>query len=560
MRTPHIHRALLACLLLAYLAVSLPHLDTVPRVYPDEPWQASTGWKLAEEGVFGSDLFAGWHGMERRYYGFMPLHPLLLAASFKIGGLGLFQARFETVLLGLAVLLLTYSLGRRLLDASTAIVAVSLLLTLRLTLTTPYLLSGIPLIDLARIARYDMLVPVLGLLALLAYLRADDSGHSWLFTLAGLLAGLATLGHVYGAFWLLGLGWVALVERRGWRVLAALAVGFALPCLGYLGYVFGGVQEWSGQVRDYGPRFQLFDPRWYLDNLLRERHRYGQGLGAAGWGWVLRPGFWLALVAIPASLLAFGRRAWRGSLPASSESHRAALLLLLPTLVFVTLYALLIWLKLINYIIAFLPLVALMVASLVMHLWRNGQRGRRLFLIAAALAVVLEGGSQVAGLHRAAANTTPWPQLAAELRRQLPADSGPVLLLHDYWLGLQEFNVRSWVVPVVKSHPRYYQPPLNFAAAVDEVAPTTLVIDRQIRRMLAHDQVRREHLAVWLQRHDFRLIAEIDDSTYGHFEICSSTSPVAAAQPETPCPLPGEMANGYPAGLARPVNSLSFPE
>src|SRR5262249_14191777 len=61
-------------LLLVYGGVSLRHLTTVPPVYEDEPGQASTGWKLATSGTFGSDLFTGFHGMERRYYGFMPIH------------------------------------------------------------------------------------------------------------------------------------------------------------------------------------------------------------------------------------------------------------------------------------------------------------------------------------------------------------------------------------------------------------------------------------------------------------------------------------------------------
>lgn len=107
-------RWLLLALLLLYWAVSLHHLDVTPPVYEDEPWQASTGWKLATRGVFGSDMFAGYYGMDRRYYGFMPLHPVVLAVMFRAAGVGLFQARLEAVVMGLLTLALTYSLGSRL--------------------------------------------------------------------------------------------------------------------------------------------------------------------------------------------------------------------------------------------------------------------------------------------------------------------------------------------------------------------------------------------------------------------------------------------------------------
>ena len=80
----------LSGLLILYLVISLHNLTIVPPVYEDEPWQASTGWKLATQGVFGSDMFTGFYGMEKRHYWFMPVHPLLLAATFRVAGLELF--------------------------------------------------------------------------------------------------------------------------------------------------------------------------------------------------------------------------------------------------------------------------------------------------------------------------------------------------------------------------------------------------------------------------------------------------------------------------------------
>src|SRR5215472_9991698 len=105
---------LAAAILCIFLVTGLRHLDAVPQVYEDEPWQASTAYKLMTTGVFGSDMFAGFYDMDQRYYGFMPLHPLLVAVDFKLLGVGLAQARVETVLLTASSLLLTFCLGVRL--------------------------------------------------------------------------------------------------------------------------------------------------------------------------------------------------------------------------------------------------------------------------------------------------------------------------------------------------------------------------------------------------------------------------------------------------------------
>ena len=81
-------RAIALVGLLAYLLVSLDHLSVFPPVGEDEPWIAAAPYKLATQGVLGSDLFAGYFGMERHLYEQMPLYPLAQAAVFKLFGAG----------------------------------------------------------------------------------------------------------------------------------------------------------------------------------------------------------------------------------------------------------------------------------------------------------------------------------------------------------------------------------------------------------------------------------------------------------------------------------------
>jgi hypothetical protein len=502
--------------LAVFLATGLRHLDAVPQVYEDEPWQASVAYKFEAQGVFGSDLFAGFYGMDQHYYGFMPLHPLLLATTFKLLGVGLAQARTETVVLTAATLVLTFTLGARLFNPSVGALAVAILVLVRWTGLTYVQLTGIPVVDFARIARYDPLVPVLGLAALHVYLSARDQPSPgrpntagwrgvWLYAAAGVFAGLSGLAHVYGLFWVPTLVLLAVADGRR-RAALPIVCGALLPWLPYAAYVLSGLPDWRGQTAIYASRFELLNPRWYLSNLLQEYHRYGPGLGPPALDWLTRPGFWFLLVALPASLVALARRAQR--------CDAAARAILVPALVLPILFALLITLKLVNYTLVELPLFAIAIAWGCVSLWRARVWLRPVLGVVAA-AVALEGGVAIAQLERAATTATPYPTLIAEIRAQLPVGAR-VLGLHSYWLGLQDFDFRSFLVPLNKAD---LGEPLD--QALSDVHPDIVLLDARMRAYFQSlppggdgDRFRS-----WLAAHSAQLIARTDDPAYGLMEI-----------------------------------------
>jgi 4-amino-4-deoxy-L-arabinose transferase-like glycosyltransferase len=495
-----------------FLATGLRHLDAVPQVYEDEPWQASTGYKLMTSGVFGSDLFAGFYHMDQRYYGFMPLHPLLLAATFKALGVGLAQARAETVLLTALTLLLTFALGVRLFSPAVGAVAVALLVLVRWTGLTYVQLSGIPMVDLARIARYDPLVPVIGLGALHVYLFARARrANRWLYLAAGALAGLAGLAHVYGLFWVPALVILAVWDgsKRG---AAWLVLGSALPWLPYAAYVLADVVDWRGQTAIYASRFELLNPRWYADNIAQEYHRYGPGLGSFGLGWLARPGFWFLLVALPWSLAALARRAWL----AADGSARA---LIVPALLFPALFAMFITLKLVNYTLIELPLFALAIGWGLVGAWSwpapAWGTALRAGLVVLSMAVLVEGAVALGHLEQAATTATAYPALIADLRQYLPAGAR-VLGLHSYWLGLQDFDYRSFLVPL-----NWADEGLPLDQGLVRVAPDVVLLDSRMRDYFNSPEVSadRGRFYGWLGAHGARLIGRIDDPTYGLVEV-----------------------------------------
>lgn len=507
---------LLAPLLAWFLGVSLWQLDAVPPVYEDEPWQASTGWKLASDGVLGSDMFAGLHRMEARYYGYMPLHALVLAAMFRAGGVGLLQARVVSVALGLVTLLLAYVVARRIADRPTALAALVLLVGVSFTGITRYMVTGIPLLDTARIARYDMAVPVFGLAALVTWLSAVEHRRLSRYALTGLLAGLAGLAHVYGAFWLAAFALLAAWNRAGWRVLVALCAGFALPWLFYLGYVLQDVEAWRGQTAGYASRFDLLDWRFYWDNLRAEPRRYFREMSAEGWRVVLRPGVWATIAATAATLRWLVGRAIRGD-----QDARA---LAVPLLLFPTLFALVIQIKLTSYLVLFVPVAAVAMAWGLTTLWRHARARSatwgRVALAAAVGLVLVDGSARIARLGWLSETTTPIRTLQEQLHAPIPPGSR-VLGLHTYWFGFEDTDYRSWLVPWLQAFP-YAGPARTIEDALDAVSPHFIILDPAMHEALDRIPERGRRVRAWMRDRGFVVVVAIDDPTYGRIDVFRS--------------------------------------
>jgi hypothetical protein len=511
-------------LLLIFWGVSLRHMALLPPVHDDEPWQASTGWSIASTGVFKTDLFSDWFGMDRHYYGYMPVHPMFLALVYKLVGLGLWQTRIEPVVMGLVTLALTYALGRRLASPNVGTLAVALLLVTRTAGVTRYALSGILMLDTARIARYDMVVPVFGLAALHAYIsavRAVPARKGWYFGLAGGLAALAGLTHLYGAFWLPVLLALAIWQGVRWRHVGALVAWFAIPWLLYGLYVLPGWSDWRGQFSGYGDRFELTNLAWYWNNLALEPRRYGPGLGTLNWHYLARPGFWAALISVPAGIVYQAVLAVRHKQVQSQA-------ILVPIVILPLLYGFLLALKLANYLVMIIPLASVVVACGAIRLWQWSKHQRRhphpwmrLAMVITFVAVSAEGASRLWVLERTAQITTPYTAITSQIRQHLQAGDR-LLALHLYWLGLPDVDFVSWLVPIFRAGPHLGSAGLGIDAALDQVAPDVVVLDSPVLGYfsLTHDpDPSFKQISEWLGRNNFVRLAVLDDQTYGHLEI-----------------------------------------
>jgi 4-amino-4-deoxy-L-arabinose transferase-like glycosyltransferase len=468
--------------LAAYLVISLSYLSVFPIVGEDEPWIAAAPHKLATEGVYGSDLFTGYYGVERHNYQHMPVYPLLQAAVFKAAGTGVLQMRLLPVAFGFALLVVVFLVARQAAGARAGALAVGLLLVLRIADGGGP--TGILLLDRARINRYDIAVPVFGLLALWVFNRAEVRRSSTGYLASGVLVGLASLSHLYGIFWLVALATMLLIGRR-WRVVSdsalwLLLAGIAITWLPWLAYIATGWSDYAGQMRFVSPRFDLTSLSFYTRNALH-------GGGPLSWDWFERSlgemppsriGTWSALAGLPIAVATIAVVWWR-----APRAETPALSVAVSLVVTIALFVVLIHVKTYNYMIAVWPVGVLVLAIGAAWLWHEGGSIARLLLGLLLAGMAIEAATRVTRARQDARRVTPYAWYSNDVARCIPQGS-LVLGLQHYWLGLRQYRYRTWLVPVNNAHPVYTHDPVPFDEAIERVDPDVLLIDRYMDRML----------------------------------------------------------------------------
>ena len=214
---------LVVALIVAYLAALLPGLTRFPPLINDEGREANLFWVAAR-----ADPAAERMNAHRGFptWGTGGVQGATTAILFRLGGVGVFQARLTSLLWGGVLLLLVYLLGRQYWNR-----AVGLTAAILLAVSPPFLLSTHTL-------RPDIQVVTLVAGALLLAETAIRGGRGWMALAAGLLFGLGvdthpnTLGMVplVALVFPLHQGWLGrgfLQRREFWLFGAGLALGAA---------------------------------------------------------------------------------------------------------------------------------------------------------------------------------------------------------------------------------------------------------------------------------------------------------------------------------------------
>lgn len=506
-------------LLLAYLAFTLPYLNN----YPQSDWAAmgiaAPAYNLANEGIYGNPLFEGWHKNERYNYEYMPLYPILVAGSFKLFGLGLWQGRLVSVISGLLTLVLVFWLGKLLKGKELGIIAMAVLLFLHLSVSKSAL-TGIPLIDYSKIIRYDILVAVFMLAGCITFYFAWHQRSRAGYFLAGIFTGLATLSHLYGAF-ALPLFISLLFWRNKHKIilrppLYLIITGWVVCLIPWLVYIAQDFEAYLGQMQRHSHRFGFLDWEFYLQNIIREPLRYAGWFGSGGefnlWP---RIGIWVLILGLLISYLSLlKKRNWKFS--------EQFLFLSLPVLFI--LLALLMSFKRHYYTILLMPFIALHLAQGFLISWKWCRQklkyGRRIIQIIAIL-IISESIFHIYASMQNAAKTTPYLAVTSQIASHLHPDK-KILISQPYWLGLSSYKTVSVNLPWIMAYTSGDHDRLSMCKAIDSVNPEMIVIETEF----LESKVSSDSLVHSLWQDFARCLAQhcqsnskIKDPTYGEIGI-----------------------------------------
>jgi hypothetical protein len=447
---------------LFFAAMAARDLGNFRPVSSDEAEIMAVSYKLATEGVLGSDPQAGFFHAEAHHFLTLPVQHVLQALSFHMLGAGVAQARGVALAGAVSLIWIVGWLGWRWYGLPVAMLGELLLVGWPSNLVPGF--PGLPLLTVARTARYDV-TAVAFLWLSVALLEATLRRPTRLRALStGLSAGLAALSQFFGAFALplVALVWVGQAGRRAWTGPTGywMLVGAGLPLLAYAMYALHSFADLVGQWSVYADRGVFGGPAFYLDNLMREPARYAhlQGLPLPGVRHAdllnrsLSP--WLQILSTPGVLAWLGVRAWFRAGPGDR-------LLLAGLLVPQGLLALLDVTKAPLYAILLAPPLCLSLAAfqcdvLGWVLSRVRARMTRVLVLGPALGllviVAVEGATAYQADATRATQTTSYLDLGERIERSLPTGArvlGPERWwwpLHDHpYLALRNLW-RQWQV------------------------------------------------------------------------------------------------------------------
>ncbi|HLF79880.1 MAG TPA: glycosyltransferase family 39 protein [Dehalococcoidia bacterium] len=513
----------LALLAALYLATVLPHLGDDPIAGGDEGWIISASAKLTEQGIFGTDLFAGFYGSEDHYYFNLPLHHLVLSGVFQVIGVGLEQGRLVSVVFGLAALILTYALGRRLAGPAVGVLAAALLVLLRLNLA-PF--SGLTLTDLGATVRYDLITVPYGLAAVLVLLREGDEPQPLAVALAGSLVAAAAMTQFLGAFFGLPLALFLLTLSipftRRLFLIGLLTATALVPLAPYGVYLAQDWDDFRGQARTVEQETDLLSSSFYLRQLENERDRYITAMDLDEFPSSLsdlagRPSARLALVVVgPLAALSM---LWRGRF---DPNYRLLGLTLLTLAVQLALFE---STKRFVYWVVAVPFLCIALADLAVRLWQWRLRftvGMLLSRAAAAAVLLVFMGEGLAVAAKDVRDARDAPSYA-DLGRRIEASVTPgAVVLGDnrLWPAMRATQLRSLLLVFYYTNPRIsHERTTDVPGALARVDPDFIVLSPLSREILT--RLTPEDGAAFERYISSRTerVTTIEDKLYGPHEV-----------------------------------------
>jgi 4-amino-4-deoxy-L-arabinose transferase-like glycosyltransferase len=212
------------------LAIGLPYLDRVPRIFVDEAWDSALGWNLAHNGKLAHPFIEGFGGINVYFIQNRVVLPITSALIFKFTECTTFTSRLGSVLFGtLAVCSLFILTSRWFGNKQAFCVCLA-------TIINPWFF------EVSRRARPEIHYTAMGIVLLLALAYYFESGSRLTAFLSGVACGVLVLTHPNGIIISFCVGICSLLWLRGKPITRLLLWGFTgfiiilLPYLIYLTY------------------------------------------------------------------------------------------------------------------------------------------------------------------------------------------------------------------------------------------------------------------------------------------------------------------------------------
>ena len=279
-------------LLLIYAVLYSFNLDKFPVISGDENYFLNPAYDLVMFGKMGTSMIYGFYNIANFTYWQPPVFILLMAASFKLFGFGIVQARMVSVFLGFLTVLFTYLLGLKLYNKKIGLLA-SFLLVLN------------PLFFLvSRTARMEIAVACFMVIALYFTVLALKYSKVNYYFVSGLFATLAVLSHPNGVIAVLVVVMVILAEKidiKSFKFkfnlnkVLAFILGVLIPLIPYLLYISMDFTAFKGQfMMNVGA-----SPSNPLNNIIMEPSRFVELF----WWFVRYDGVFLTFVTFAVALI-----------------------------------------------------------------------------------------------------------------------------------------------------------------------------------------------------------------------------------------------------------------
>ncbi|MCC7103934.1 MAG: glycosyltransferase family 39 protein [Chloroflexi bacterium] len=243
--SPRLLDLFVVVLVVGYCVVMLRALDRWPPVDNDEGREANVFWVMAHVDPEANQMNE-YHGFAN--WGTGGLQGMTTAAIFRLGGIGIFQARLTSLIWGGGLLLLSYAAGSLLWNRAVASAAVGML-----AVSDPFLVSS-------HVLRPDVQTTFLTMLAWLTAEIGFRRRWLWAHLTAGVVLGFSADVHLNTfAFipftllvYLLRFGFFGVWRRReSWLLALGLALGAGYYLVARVlpdpGSFLGGLAYWVGQ-------------------------------------------------------------------------------------------------------------------------------------------------------------------------------------------------------------------------------------------------------------------------------------------------------------------------